>query len=344
MFSKKRRSNLLRKVVAPFVLSSIIFSCASQITNADTYTWKVKQNYTYSDDIKADSEFKVEDIKKGSFMYKSWDEWDKKDFVKCYICNKEFDLSNNIDVNQMKNHSHICDLELKYNDNKDDNCLTISGKGELNRIVFSDCRLKEKRTTLRKEVKKIIVGTEVKTVADFTFSVMYKLNSIDISHVSNLGSQLFGYCKGLRKVIFKEDVEIANFNGMFTNCVNLETVTLPKSVKNIKGGFDYMFFNCENLTKINNFPIVPKEFEKLMCTFKDCYSLPYMKIEIEEGGKLCLKDTFGGCTNLVSVDIDDKKISYVDTGCFINCLSFVKPERLTKLTYKNWNNRKVGNL
>ncbi len=297
MFSKKRRSNLLRKAITPVVLSSSIFSCASQITNAGTYTWEVKQDYTDTSYYESNPG-SIENSSK--FMYKMCN-----GDIRCWICGRVFSLSNRDDSKQMRSHSHVCNLKLEYDDVE--KCLTISGNGKLDKRALINQELDKKGIVLRKELKKIVVKGKVNAVSDFTFASFCALNSVDISHVSNLGSHLFGYCTNLEKVIFNENVETANFDAMFYDCEKLKTVTLPKKVKNIEGDLRSMFEGCKNLTKVENFPEVPKNCKSLYRVFMGCCSLNSLKIKINKEANIRLLSTFYGCEKLTDLSIDDWK-------------------------------------
>lgn len=285
VFSKNRRPNLLKKVIAPFILSSSVFSCAPQIANAEIHTWKVKHNYTYLDVMST-----VDRIHS------------------CMVCRGR------LDVNPTLKHDHICDLVLEYDDATWH--LTIKGTGELDSWVFNDLDIRE-------NVREISVEKGITACAGFTFAGMSGLEKIDLSHVKVIGANLFGHCKSLKTVVFNDDLEKVNFFHMFNNCKNLVHVVLPRNIKNIEGSFDYMFQNCEKLTGVENFPTIPKEIKSMVCTFEKCLKLEPMKIEIEDGGKLFLDRTFVGCKDLASIYIDKKKIflrdSVVNGECFVGC-------------------------
>lgn len=289
VFSKKRGANLLKKVIAPFILSSSLFSCAPQITNATIHTWKVEHNYNYSHVVCG-----------GDQTYYS-----------CRICHGRLKSP---EVKPTPEHDHICDLVLKYDDAT--RHLTIKGTGELNGWVFNNL-------DIRKDVKEISVKKGITACAGFTFESMSELEKIDLSHVKVIGNTLFRRCESLKTVIFSDDLEKANFSRMFNNCKNLEHVVLPKNIKEIEGSFDYMFQNCEKLTGVENFPTIPKEIKSMVCTFENCPKLKPMKLEIEDGGKLFLDRTFVGCKDLASIYIDKEKVSLRDSvengGCFVDC-------------------------
>ncbi len=314
VFSKKRKYDRLKKVVAPFILSSSVFSCAPQITNADVYTWKVKHNFTCPNHH--------------DFLTKIGDE-----AVQCEVCRMEFYLRDPYYFGQIDGHSHVCDLTIEYDDVE--KRLVVSGSGEVSGRAFFeyprelDKSLKYSRYL--KEVNSIIVKEGVRSVADKTFSGMPELKKLDLSHVDKvIGDCLCGYCHKLEEVIFNEHVEEIRFRSMFTECENIESIILPKKIDKIgrcgddKYEFEYFsstFEGCTKLTKIENFPKIPKYVKSLECTFAGCSNLPSMKIDIEDGSELYLDRTFSGCGKLFFVDINPENISDVSTNCFEGCSS-----------------------
>lgn len=122
-------------------------------------------------------------------------------------------------------------------------------------------------------------------------------------------SYTFMNCTNLKNVNITSDVETIG-KETFANCMSLEKIVLPDSVKYIE---EEAFSGCANLKEIN-IPTGVETIEKE--TFINCTSLE--KIVLPESVKYIETEAFSGCTNLKEVVMPDTIVGIHKTafeGC-----------------------------
>ena len=138
------------------------------------------------------------------------------------------------------------------------------------------------------DLKKVIIGADVKTI----------------------GSSAFQYCTSLETVTIREGVETIGSHA-FSNCSSLKNITLPSTVSVLN---EYAFYACEDLESISLEHI--RQIRE--AAFYGCVSLETVEFssKLEEIGGWA----FSQCRALESLSFDDvNKLSeigdYVFTGC-----------------------------
>lgn len=132
------------------------------------------------------------------------------------------------------------------------------------------------------------------------------------------GRQTIKYKDGTRET-FKEIVIPGNFQYIdvcgFSDCRNLEKVTLNEGIKAICGA---AFRDCENLKSIS----IPKSVEYIQSdAFKGCINLK--SIILPEGIEAINTNTFMGCKSLESINIP-KSVKEICKNAFRDCSSLKK--------------------
>lgn len=104
-------------------------------------------------------------------------------------------------------------------------------------------------------------------------------------------------------------------NGLFSNCINLQKVSIPDSVENEYG---ISFDGCSNLKEIH----LPNYLTSIEgYTFRNCTNL--QKINIPENVKSIGANTFWGCSNLREIHLPNNLIS-IGNGAFFECINLQK--------------------
>ena len=84
-------------------------------------------------------------------------------------------------------------------------------------------------------------------IGSYAFGCCYNQTDANIpAAVTSLGNYAFAYCSGLKEASVPEG--ITTLVGTFRDCTNLETVTLPDTIKKL--GVN-VFMSCTNLTEVN---------------------------------------------------------------------------------------------
>lgn len=131
------------------------------------------------------------------------------------------------------------------------------------------------------------------------------------SKVTSIGDGIFENCTNLASVTIPGSVTNIG-EGTFENCTNLTFVTIPNSVTSIRND---VFSGCESLISIT----IPNSVTSIGSgAFYGCESLK--SITIPNGVQLINHQTFNGCTNLSSVTIPNS-VTTISGAAFANCES-----------------------
>ncbi len=121
----------------------------------------------------------------------------------------------------------------------DNGLLTISGSGAMgNNFVNS---------TLRTNIKSVIIENGVTTIGEYAFYYCTGLTSVTIPNsVTTIGQYAFSNCTVLTSVTIGNSVTSIG-NNVFYNCRSLTSITIPDSVTTIS---NYAFMDCTSLTSV----------------------------------------------------------------------------------------------
>lgn len=125
---------------------------------------------------------------------------------------------------------------------------------------------------------------------------------------AEVGKNAFAYCKGLKKLTFKQGVVKIGENAFF-NCTNLEKIELPSTLDSIGQS---AFNGCQRLTDFD-MPVSLKGIGKE--AFRDCKSLT--KVTVPEGCELKF-GVFRHCSNLETATLP-ASLSEISESMFENC-------------------------
>ena len=130
----------------------------------------------------------------------------------------------------------------------------------------------------------------------------------------------------IKKVIVEEGVKSIGSHA-FTDCVNLESVSIPSTVQYI---FDSAFLRCTSLTSIT----IPEGVKQIgTMAFTGCENLANVNLPTSLE---CIWDyAFYECYSLKSIVIPDS-VYWIEQYCFYNCNgleSIVLSSSLTEITY-----------
>ena len=185
-------------------------------------------------------------------------------------------------------------------------------------------------------IKKIIIGENIKTVEDEAFSGCTALQSIDLGRVTNIGESAFSGCTALQSIdlgcvtnIGKSSFSrctalqsidlgcVTNIEGFaFSGCTKLQNIDL----KNVKTVGESAFLNCTALQSVN-FKNVKTVGQSAFLNCKALQSIDLGRVtNIEESA-------FSGCTALQSVDF--KNVTTVGK------YAFSKSESLESINLNN---------
>ena len=149
--------------------------------------------------------------------------------------------------------------------------------------------LTKSKLTSSDTIKRVIVGSKVTSIGDYTFQNCSELTSITLSdNVKSIGTYAFSHSS------------------------NLTGITIPDSVISIG---EYAFQFCESITSV----VIPNGVTKLSgCTFYNCTRLSSITLS-DNLTSIGLGD-FWSCRSLTSITIPDSVIN-IDIAAFTDCTS-----------------------
>lgn len=155
----------------------------------------------------------------------------------------------------------------------------------------------------------ITLHNSLTTLSQEAFLNCKNITSIDISHVSSIGSRVFYGCSALTSVTLPSNLtDIPSY--MFSGCSSLPTITLPSSITGIGSG---AFNGCSSLQSFT-FPTGVTTINN--DTFHSCSSLT--TITIPDNVTSIGSYAFSGCSGLTTIVIPDT-VTSIGTGAFNDC-------------------------
>lgn len=175
-----------------------------------------------------------------------------------------------------------------------------------------------KMAFLESGVVDIKIPNNIKEIGDYAFSNCGDLKTVDMSNstILELNEGVFSGCLNLEKVILPKKLLLINSDA-FNKCKKIERIELPKSVKCI-GKMTFSF--CSSLSKIDL-----SNIEKIdRKAFNDCYNLKNITFSnnLYYIGESC----FENCENLKNIDLSKTNIEQIKSGTFLNCTNLEKVE------------------
>ncbi len=194
----------------------------------------------------------------------------------------------------------------------------------------------------------ITLNDNIKTISHYAFSGCTSLAEVRLpNNLETLGAYAFGSCSSLTRIVLPDSLKNLpnkstgyysgyyghNFYGctsltsvtigsglsalsqsMFEDCVNLPSITIPNTVKNLRESSTFM--NCTALTSV----VMPEylEYNIYYSAFTNCKSLT--SITIPDGVKEIRGGAFAGCESLTSITIPSG-VTFIDSYTFSGCTS-----------------------
>lgn len=214
--------------------------------------------------------------------------------------------------------------------------LQIEGEGAMDKATYASYY---PWYSYHKDVKKVVIGKGITSVADDAFKEYSNLTSVSFPDtVVSIGRSSFAYT-GLKKLVLPRNLVSIEYYS-FGRCKSLTSVTIPGTVEevgnqafsycdklsNIKisEGVDVLGFECFSGTAITSIQI-PSSVKSISSSFEQCDELDHITIPktvTELKGNTCFacdklryavveaqcgipEGTFGGCDNLVAVKLGE---------------------------------------
>lgn len=217
---------------------------------------------------------------------------------------------------------------------------------EISDFVFSDCeflesidipsgvqRIDDFAFSGCSSLKRIKLPEGIKSIGDRSFSKCNSLTSIKIpGSVKNLDKDSFDYCKRLKKIELEEGIE--SVDCPFYGCTAVKTITIPNSLKTMKGDLfcDFSSLDTIVLAKDNpNFVFVDnvlysKDKKRIVRAHPNIgpyYEVPKSVVRID-------RLAFYNCKNLEEVSLHDniRTIGNHAFGCCKKLKRIVIPKKL----------------
>lgn len=143
--------------------------------------------------------------------------------------------------------------------------------------------------------------------------------------------------------------KLTDMNGMFARCSSMETVDLSGINAPGLNKMNSMFQECKALTSLNLIGLNAPNVTNMTNMFQDCSALTTLDLRdlynTYKNGKqtVATKDMFNGCTNLVSIFVDNTKWSKKEKGgnnMFKDCNSLVGEDGETTIAKIDEQNKK----
>lgn len=157
-------------------------------------------------------------------------------------------------------------------------------------------------------VEEITLPQTVVEIGESAFAHCCALTAMDLVNISNISARAF-FGSGLRSIVIPEAIT-ALPDGIFAECVDLETVTLPLTMTAIG---ESAFYNCTLLSAIS----LPDSIETIgkaafcSCTALRAISLPASLISLPE-------QAFESCSSLTTV-IFPAELKLIGSNAFADC-------------------------
>ena len=209
-----------------------------------------------------------------------------------------------------------CGENVYWTFDKDTGLLTISGSESMNNYVNESSPFYSSSL-----IKTVVIENGVTRIGSTAFSGCTGLTSLTIpDSVTRIGEYVFSGCTGLKELTMPCSVKIDRTS--FSECINIEKVTLTKGTGEMNGYEDFYNFTYtytpwyrsrdhikeiileDGITSIGNYA-----FHK--CTGLKSITIPDSVTNIGDS-------TFYGCTGLTSITIPDS-VTSISWGAFYDC-------------------------
>ena len=160
--------------------------------------------------------------------------------------------------------------------------------------IYGVTSIEEEAFTQCKMLKTVIIE-DVNEIGKGAFHSCPLLNSVTITSVDLVGENAFAKCYGLTEIIFGSGSDIIVGTEAFSDCTQLENLTISSSVKNIG---EFAFSNC---TKLKNVNIEEGLAYIGEACFRACSNLTY--ISIPASLQTVNAYAFEGCISLETFDV-----------------------------------------
>lgn len=203
--------------------------------------------------------------------------------------------------------SYMVENGVLFNKEKTELVKYPSGKTtESYQVPTSVVTIAEGAFSLARNLKKITIQTNVKTIKEEAFAGCTQADFSLPFSLTTIGDYAFTDCYGLKEVVIPSRVDIIP-NGAFSGCESLKKVHIKGAVKKI--GFA-AFSNCVSLSEVKFDSSVDTigELSFAFCTELKAFTVPAKTTEI-------LDMAFMACTALTIIEIPDS-VSYLGTSVF----------------------------
>ncbi|MCD8332108.1 MAG: leucine-rich repeat domain-containing protein, partial [Oscillospiraceae bacterium] len=172
------------------------------------------------------------------------------------------------------------------------------------------------------ELPTLSLPDSVTEIGDNAFTYCWALRSVDLSHVTSIGSSAFRNCIYLENAVWSDTITDIPY-GIFYGCTALTGFTFPEQVTSIGG---YAFYDCSALQDIT----LPDALTSIgSYAFSQCTSLE--RIDIPAGVTALSSSVFYGCTALATVTLPEG-LESIEMYAFAKCKSLVQIELPSSLT------------
>ena len=198
-------------------------------------------------------------------------------------------------------------------------------------LYYKTLYLQLKVNTIHDDQKNPITIIDQKTITKSEFKNKTNIKKIKIcKSVTTIDNNAFASFENLHTVIFDNKIRLYELNTRtFYNCQNLESITLPNSLKTIN---DEAFANCHALAKINLgnvtsignqafnacFKLHSLELKKVKTIGENAFDMCRELKSIELGEVTSIgKQAFADCQALEKIDL--KNVQIINDRTFIDC-------------------------
>lgn len=216
------------------------------------------------------------------------------------------------------------------------------GSGSYNRIGqnLKTCLFNEDLEVIssmafeRSQIATVVLPKKLKSIGEEAFSES-SVNSVDFSEVENgdieLGYGVFSNCRNLTSISLPEGMksisgdEYREYRGMFYCCTSLSNVHIPSTIEILD---DAVFCGCTSIRSIE----LPSSLKVIgQYVFYGCTNLNLINIPF--GVREIGSSAFSGCSSLNDIDLPSS-IEHIKSGAFSNCTSLSEisfPESITSI-------------